>query len=186
MLVDDHRPGPAQSVADLHHRPGQRDHLAKVGGLGGEGGDEGGELDIGITFARNVPDDRADPSCVEPVAVQLGAHRAHRFERLRMADGGGRSVGNPEPSPDHFGQSDLVRSDDVVADLVEGGDRRPAVGDQLDHGARGEPLRPRDGAVDVHQDKRLVLGLEPEPANAKGRLCDPLSARQSHVRSTVC
>jgi hypothetical protein len=73
--------GPSPAVAHVDHRPRQRDGLVEVEAVAGAGGDEGGQVQVGVAARRDVADDGAKGIAIEAVAVDLGADMAERIER---------------------------------------------------------------------------------------------------------
>ena len=87
MFVNDEVTAPVQPFAHVDHRARQRDGLVEIEAVARAGGDEGGQVQIGVAAGRDVADDGAEGTAIEAVAVDLGTDMAERIEHRRMADG---------------------------------------------------------------------------------------------------
>jgi hypothetical protein len=87
MFVHDPVAAPVQPFPHVDHRPRQRDGLVEIEAVARAGGDEGGQVQVGVAAGRDVADDGAKGTGIEAVAVDLGTDMAERLEDRRMADG---------------------------------------------------------------------------------------------------
>jgi hypothetical protein len=140
MLVDDDRRFPGQAIARRDHCLGERQDLAPVERLGGAGGHEGRQVDVGIPSRHNIADDAVQRAFAQCIAIDTAADEPERFDRIGVRDRDGRSLLQPEPAPGRFRERRLVRGDEVADDLVERRDDFTIAGLQPHAIVRDEPF----------------------------------------------
>ena len=166
MFVGDRRAPPGDALARVDHRPRQIDGFLKVHTSAGAGAQEGRDVQVGVTTRRDVADDRVERLRVEPVAMDLRAHRAQRIERrgVRHADAIARRGAQGLPCTDrHAG---LAGSQQVGVHDVERRDDAPLTQGHFQARLGFEALGTADMAVAAHVDHVLLMRVDAERAQA--------------------
>ena len=121
VFVDDQRPVPGQALADGDHRARQCAGLGGVEPVAGAGSDEGRQLDVGVFACCDVPDNGMHCRFIEALAVDFGAHMAHRLQRFGVGQRDHIVFFGIEQLPGDFGEADFVCAEQLAGDDIERG-----------------------------------------------------------------
>ena len=167
VLVHDGRCAPIQALSHGDHGAGESNDLGAVKSARRAGGNERGQLDIGIASGHNIAHDFSEFGVVEPPAVNFGANVAQRIEWPGMADSDGGTLNRTEPGPGYLRQGRFTWSQEVARDAVERRNDRGATDGHTNARVGREALGPADVAVASHIDNRFLMGVDAEALEAQ-------------------
>src|SRR5579862_1951531 len=124
-------------------------------------------MDIGILAVDDVLNDGVKRRFAKLMTIDAAAHMTERIERTRVGDDDAVAILELQPAPGRLGEGSLVMGDEVAGRMIERRDYLPGTAAKQDARVRDEALGAADAAVLVHEDDRLVVGVESEPAGAQ-------------------